>query len=286
MREPAGGLEYGLLCGVSAVAKKKCVYITGGSSGIGLGLARFYASAGDDVILLARDREKLAGAVSDCRQVAANSEQIIAGESLDITAYPGLPTAVDELVGRHGLPDLVLLCAGVAGNKRFLDCSAAEFDLMMDINLAGSREVVRALLPAMLQRDSGQLAFVSSMAGLVGMYGYSAYSASKFAVNGLAQSLQQELAGTGVSVHVICPPEVNTPMIAAETAQAVPQTRFLKDLVGTLEPDEAARKIAAGLDRRRLVIIPGFRARLVAWSARHFPAIFSKSIALLLRWKF
>ena len=102
----------------------------------------------------------------------------------------------------------------------------------------------------------------------------------------LAQSLQQELAGTGVSVHVICPPEVNTPMIAAETAQAVPQTRFLKDLVGTLEPDEAARKIAAGLDRRRLVIIPGFRARLVAWSARHFPAIFGKSIALLLRWKF
>lgn len=268
------------------MSPRQCVYITGGSSGIGLGLARFYASEGCDVVLLARDRAKLDVAADSCRKVAASPEQNICGVSLDITAYESLPAEFDEVVALHGLPDLVILCAGVSGNKTFLETTADEFDQIVNINLAGSREVARALLPSMLQRGSGQIAFVSSMAGLTGIYGYSAYSASKFAVTGLSQALRQELAGSGVTVHLLCPPEVDTPMIAAESSTAVPQTRFLKDLVGTLQPDVAAKKIAGGLRRRKPVIVPGFRAGLMVWMARHFPGMFAKCSELLLRWKF
>jgi 3-dehydrosphinganine reductase len=268
------------------VTAKKRIYITGGSSGIGLGLARHYASAGNDLVLLARDQSKLDAAVSACRDLAVNAGQVIAAVSLDITAYDKLAMRMDSVVFDYGSPDLLILSAGIAGNKIFLDTSAAEFDRMVDINLAGSREVARTLLPAMLQRGSGQIAFVSSIAGLMGIYGYSAYSASKFAVTGLSQALRQELAGTGVSVHLVCPPEVNTPMIQAESLAAVPQTRFLKDLVGTLEPDVVARKIARGIDRRKALIVPGVRAGLMVWTSRHFPGLFAWSSERLLRWKF
>jgi 3-dehydrosphinganine reductase len=264
----------------------KKVYITGGSSGIGLALAHFYAQRGDDIVLLARDQEKLDAAVISCKSMSVNVSQVIKGKSLDVTAYHSLPAAMEEVVARDGLPDLLILCAGVAGNKTFLDTSAAEFDRIVDINLAGSREVARAILPGMLQRGSGQVAFVSSMAGLVGLYGYGAYSASKFAVTGFVQALRQELAGSGVSVHLICPPEVNTPMIAAESQASVPQTRFLKDLLGTMEPEVAAIKIARGISKHKAVVIPGVRASMMVWVARHFPELFARSSELLLRWKF
>lgn len=265
---------------------KKRIYITGGSSGIGLGLARFYAKAGHDIILLARDQEKLNAAVSSCLSMTVTPSQIIKGESLDITGYDKLPAAMASLLAREGLPDLIILCAGVAGNKRFLDTSAQEFDRIVDINLSGSREIARSVLPGMLQRGSGQIAFVSSMAGLVGLYGYGAYSASKFAVTGFAQALRQELAGSGVSVHLICPPEVNTPMIAAESQDSVPQTRFLKSLIGTMEIETAAKKIVKGIRKHKPVIIPGIRANMMVWVARHFPELFARSSELLLRWKF
>lgn len=214
--------------------KRKNVYITGGSSGIGLALARVYARAGDSVVLLARDASKLDRAVRECRALAINTEQSVAAASLDITAYDQLQANMDATVAEHGLPDLLVLSAGVATNKTFMDTSRAEFDWLVDVNFAGSRETARTVLPAMLSRGSGQIAFISSSAGLVGLYGYSAYSASKFAVTGFVQALRQELVGTGVSVNLVCPPEVATPMIAAESATALPQTRFLKDLVGTL----------------------------------------------------
>lgn len=265
---------------------KQNVYITGGSSGIGLALARHYAAAGVDLVLLARDQGKLDEAVAACRALATVADQDISAEPLDITDYQHLDESMQEIVQRRGMPDLVVLSAGVAVNGRFLDISAAEFDRVVDINLAGSREVVRAMLPGMLRRGSGQIALVSSMSGLVGLYGYTAYSASKFAVTGFSQALRQELFGTGVSVNLVCPPEVSTPMIAAEAATVLPQTRFLKDLVGTMKPELAARKIARGIRRNKAVIIPGVVANLLAATARHFPGLFNWSCALMLKWKF
>ena len=182
------------------MSRKQSVYITGGSSGIGLALAKHYAAAGADLVLLARDRVKLDEAVSVCLAFAGNSGQTIVAEPLDITDYQQLEANMQHILQRHGLPDLVILSAGVALNGRFLDTSAAEFDRVVDINLAGSREVVRAILPGMLQRGSGQVALISSLTGLMGLYGYTAYSASKFAVTGFAQALRCEMKPHGIRV--------------------------------------------------------------------------------------
>jgi short-subunit dehydrogenase len=212
--------------------------------------------------------------------------QKFAGESIDVGALDKLPAVVHRLSAKYGTPDLLLLSAGTAVNAPFLDTPPALFDDIMQINLAGSREMIRAVLPAMCERGAGQIAMISSMAGLHGIYGYGAYSASKFAVTGLAQVLRQELAGSGVSVHLVCPPEVDTPMIAAESAVAVQQTRFLKNLMGTLPPDLAARRIVRGIRRQKALIVPGYRASITAGIARVFPALFDASCTLLLRWRF
>jgi short-subunit dehydrogenase len=268
---------------VTAVNNRKCVYIVGGSSGIGLALARVYVRAGDNVILLARNASKLEQAVHECLALAVDAKQLVAASPLDITAYHQLQAGMDAVVAEHGLPDRLILSAGVATNKTFLGTSREEFDWVMDVNFAGSREAARSVLPGMLARGSGQIAFISSSAGLVGLFGYSAYSASKFAVTGFVQALRQELIGTGVSINLVCPPEVATPMIAAEAATALPQTRFLKGLVGTLAPDVAASKIARGLRRNRPVVVPGIRASIVLWFERHFQAAFNYASEMLLR---
>jgi short-subunit dehydrogenase len=266
--------------------KRQQVWITGGSSGIGLALGAHYVKRGSNLVLLARDAKKLQTAVEVCSAGLDGESQRVVGEPVDVTDYERLPHRVQALIAARGTPDLLIHCAGSAVNGTFLETSGPGFDNLMDVNLSGSREFSRLVLPDMLQRGSGQIVFVSSMAGLTGIYGYTAYCASKFAVTGFALALRQELAGSGVSVHLVCPPEVATPMIAEEAESVLPQTRFLKDLVGTLSPEAAAVKIARGISRRKRVIIPGLRAGIVAWTAQHFPGLFESAGNVLLHRRF
>ena len=263
-------------CSRRLFATKRRVYITGGSSGIGLSLALRYARNGDDVILLARNQDKLDDAVGLCRVETLGDKQVIAGVSLDIAELNSLQVKMDAITREYGQPDLLILSAGSAGNKTFLDMNSEEFDSMMALNFSASREMARCVLPAMLQRDNGQIAFISSTAGLMGIYGYSAYCASKYAITGFVMALQQELYGTGVSAILVCPSEVATPMIAAESGSVLPQTRRLKDLGGTLSPEKAANIIFDGINKNKYLIKTGFVAHLFDFTHRVFPWLFRK----------
>lgn len=261
------------------------VFITGGSSGIGLELAKHYVQEGDNVVLLARNQSKLDDAVVECEHIAS-AGQAVSSASLDVADFDTLPVELEAICAQHGTPDLLILSAGVVESKRFLEMSREDFDWIMQVNLGGVREVTRNVLPAMLARGSGQLVIISSMAGLIGTYGYSAYCASKFALQGFAASLQHEIAGTGVSINMVCPGEVDTPMVQAEAGSILPQTRFMKDTVGTLPADVAARKIAAGIAADKSLIVPGVRPWLTSRFARHFPRLFTASTSWLLKLKF
>ena len=253
---------------------KQRVYITGGSSGIGLSLAIRYARNGDDVILLARNQDKLDEAVRQCSAETLTTDQLVTGVSLDISEFNTLQKKMNAITDEYGQPDLLILSAGIAGNKTFLDMSSEEFDTMMALNFSASREMARCVLPAMLERGCGQIAFISSMVGLMGVYGYSAYCASKYAVTGFVMALQQELYGTGVYATLVCPSEVATPMIAAEADSVLPQTRLLKDLGGTLTPEKAADIIFKGIKNKKSVVKTGFVAHLFDFTNRVFPWVF------------
>ena len=266
------------------MATAHTVYITGGSSGIGLALAERYARAGDNLVLLARNQAKLDTAVQGLRAITASAQQIVVGVSLDVSDTAALPSAMAKIAHQYGLPDVLILSAGDGVNARFLDTPASEFERLMTVNFIGSRELARAALPDMLQRKAGHIVFISSMAGIFGIYGYTAYAASKFAVRGLVESLQQEMYGSGVVISLICPGEVATPMIAGESAGVLPQTRLLKDLAGTLSIDRAADLMFKAISKRKALIIPGALPQLMDWTHRHLPGVFRWACRLAIAW--
>ena len=264
------------------MSNSRCVYLTGGSSGIGHSLAKRYARAGDNVILIANKQATLDSAVRECRACATKTHQLIAGVSIDLSDTDSIQASVAKVVDEYGEPDLLILCAGIAGNGTFLTMSSDEFDRIMAINFTASREMARCILPGMLGKGRGKIVFMSSMSGLMGVYGYSGYCASKYAITGFAQALQQELYGTGVKAIIVCPSEVATPMIAAEAATVLPQTRLLKDLVGTLSPDKAADIITKGIDQGKHIVLTGFTAKLFVFLNRVFPGLFRRIVRLII----
>lgn len=160
-------------------------------------------------------------------------------------------------------------CAGVQDAARFEDLSEDAFRRVVDINLVGSRNVAAAVLPRLGR--GGHLVLIASMAGLVANYGYAAYAASKYGVVGLGQVLRIEQRPRGVDVSVVCPPEVETPMVDEERRTMLPATRALKGMAGTLELEPAVREILRGIDRRRAVIVPGRAARRTLLLTRLLP---------------
>lgn len=259
------------------------VVITGGSSGIGLGIAKEYVKKGANIVLLARNLQRLESAVSECKSIVENNNQSILSFSIDVTNKEQLDACVDDITSQLGAPDLLILSAGIIASERFIDISDQRFNNIIETNVMGSRLVVRAFSTAMIRKKTGHICFISSLAGVIPAYGYSAYSASKFALVGMAGVIRQEFAEYNIGVSVVCPPEVDTPMVVNEAEHILPQTRFTKDLGGTLSVEEVTRCIIKGVTKNRFMIIPGLRAKISYWHSRVFPNTFRAIMQMLVR---
>jgi 3-dehydrosphinganine reductase len=192
---------------VTIPIKFRHVFITGGSSGIGLALAHRAVSEGAKVSILARSTEKLAEAKRSI-QLATGVE--VATFSADVRDYDAVSKAIDE----SGPIDVLIVNQGVFIGKELEKQSPEEVKFMIDVNLTGSFNVIKAALPAMKAREGrgpASISLVSSQAGQAGIYGYTAYSASKFGLQGLAQALQQEVISDGIHVTLLFPPDTDTP---------------------------------------------------------------------------
>ncbi len=262
----------------------KTIVITGGSSGMGLDLARSYSSQGENVVLLARNQARLDDAVNECKALVQHASQQILSFSVDVSNKEQLAATVTEIKQKISTPNILILSAGIVASERFIEQSDDAFENILQTNLFGSRAVARAFLPDMIKRGSGQVCFVSSLGGLISTYGYSAYSASKFAVIGMAGAMRQELAEYKVGVNVLCPPEVDTPMVTKESEHILPQTRFIKDIGGTLQVQTVTKAALKGIAKNHFIIVPGLMAKISYWQARVFPRTFAWFIQLLVRY--
>lgn len=261
----------------------KTIVVTGGSSGIGLDIARAYTKQGANIILLARNQLRLYEAIAECKTFVTSDKQQLLSFSVDVTDKIQLANAVTAIKKQVGEPDLLILSAGIVASERFIEQSDDDFDAIIQTNVMGSRAVARAFLPDMIERRTGQICFISSLGGIISTYGYSAYSASKFAVVGMAGCMRQELAEYNIGISVVCPPEVDTPMVTKESEHILPQTRFIKDLGGTLQPKTVTRATLKGLAKNQFIIVPGVMAKLSYWQARVFPKTFGVIIQFLVR---
>jgi 3-dehydrosphinganine reductase len=250
------------------------VLITGGSSGIGKALAGLLLDAGAHVCIAARGQARIDEALAELR-TRARAEQILTSVALDVGDREAVEAAVPTIVAALGGPvDLLINNAGITYPAAMLDTPPELFDEIMRVNFFGTVHVTRALLPGMIAAPGPrQIAIVSSLAGVIGVYGYSAYSASKFAVVGFAECLHQELLAHGIGVSVVFPPDTDTPMLAEENRIKPEQTRVVAGNVEVLSPEVVARAIVVGLRRGRFWIVPGFGSKLSFFMIRRFPGL-------------
>lgn len=251
------------------------VLITGGSSGIGLDLAKAYVKLGANVMLIARNQSRLEDAVQACRTLSSMADQKVMAFSVDVGDSEALNRTINDIKQQIGTLDLMILSAGIVQSVRFMEQSEQDFNDIMHTNVVGSRTVAKAFLPDMIKQGQGQVCFVSSLGGLIATYGYSAYSASKFALIGMAGALRQELYSSGVGVSVLCPPEVDTPMVTKEAGHILPETRFVKDIGGLLSTSTVTKATIKGINKNQFIIVPGFKGKLSYMLARYVPNTFS-----------
>lgn len=250
------------------------VLITGGSSGIGRAVADLAASKGAHVTFLARNPERLASAVDEIEESCVRDGQRVLGLRCDVTQWEQVADAVAHAERDFGPIDVLFACAGYCYPARFTELPIEEFEGMVGTNLLGTMYAARAAAPGMVERGHGHIAMVSSMGGLVGVYGYSAYSASKFGVVGFAEVLRNEMKPHGVGVSVLCPPNVDTPGYAREIATEPPETAKLNGNVKAVSPQAMGRAFVEAVERRRYLILPKLSHRLLHRAKGLVPELF------------
>jgi 3-dehydrosphinganine reductase len=222
------------------------VVITGGSSGIGLATARELVSHGARVSLLARDEARLAD--------AATLVGAVASASADVARPEALRVAIDALVSEGGPCDVLITAAGSAHPGYFERLDDSVFRDQMEVDYFGTLHAVRAVVPSMIERGRGHLVTVSSTAGLIGVFGYTAYAPAKYAVRGLAETLRSELAPHGIVVACAYPPDTRTPGFDAENELKPAETERISAAIKPRDADQVARAIVRGIEKDRLVI--------------------------------
>jgi 3-dehydrosphinganine reductase len=252
--------------------------ITGGSSGIGKATAKLLAQQGANVSLIARDRTKLAIAQQEIKAVALNPAQQILIFVADVSQQPEIALAIDQAIAALGTPQLLVTSAGIAHPGYFAEIPLKVFEQTMAVNYFGSLYAIKAVLPAMEPEKTGNIVLISSGAGIVGIYGYTAYCPSKFALRGLAESLRGELKPKGITVTIIYPPDTDTPQLAAENKIKPPETKKITATAKTWTAEAVAEEIIRGVAKGRFAIAPG--AELTALNRLH------SLIAPLLNWYF
>jgi short-subunit dehydrogenase len=259
----------------------KTVYITGGSAGIGLALAKQAASRGAHVLLLARDPARLAKAVVEVRGDAKAGVRVDA-RVLDVTDRARVDAVLAEAVTTFGAPDVLVNNAGRALPRPFDQVSAEQFDATLRLNLGAPRDTIAALLPHLRQRR-GCILNVSSVAGLIGIYGFTDYSASKFGLVGFSEALRQELRPDGVTVQVLCPPDTDTPGFERENVGKPAETKALSKGASLLSADQVARAALEALGTSTFLIVPGLQGKLAAWAKRLAPGLLAWGLDRVVR---
>jgi 3-dehydrosphinganine reductase len=238
----------------------KQVLITGGSSGIGLALAKLLSGLGAHVCILARREDVLQQALIEIKSVRQNANQRFDAFAVDVSDPTLVNQVIRDIIRLHGAPDIVVNSAGVVQPGLFQDLTPEAFKWNMDINFFGTVNVIQAVVPEMIKRGSGIIANVSSMAGFLGTYGYTAYGASKYAVRGFSDALRAEMKPHGIHVHIVFPPDTDTPQLVYDNANKPFVTKELSGAARAMSAEAVSASIIKGITRREYIITPGFDA--------------------------
>jgi short-subunit dehydrogenase len=232
--------------------------LTGAASGMGAELAVQLAAKGANLALIDRNQAGLEATAARAATGPKITTHVM--DIADEAAIEALPSAVTQA---HGRVNLLINNAGVALVGTFEQASLADFEWLMNINFWGAVRLTHAFLPLLRRQKTAQIVLLSSVFGLIGPPGQTAYAASKFALRGFGESLRHELAGTGIGVTLVHPGGIDTNIARAarvgekmDPSAAQAGVALFQKMLKT-KPDVAARRIIAGIEAREKRVLIG-----------------------------
>jgi 3-dehydrosphinganine reductase len=226
--------------------------ITGGSSGIGLSTAELLSSRGSRVVLIARDDEKL-------EKAASSMDGVVGTYSLDVSDWHSVETASSRILEEHGHPNIIINSAGVVYPGRLEDLEISLIDRMVDIDLKGTIHICKAFMGSMAA--PGHIVNISSMAGVIGLYGYTGYSAAKFGIRGFSEALRMELESKNIGVSVVFPPDTDTPQLEFENRTKPPELQSISGTITAIPAERVAKAILKGITDNDFLVFPDMSSK-------------------------
>jgi 3-dehydrosphinganine reductase len=264
--------------------RNKKVLITGGSSGIGLAIAKLLAREGAHLWLMARRKYLLEQALEELKSHRSSPDQRFETLCADVSQYEQVAQCINQLQHNGDLPDLLIHSAGIAQPAYVMDLNLEDARQLMEVNYLGSVYITKALLPGLLARGSGTLVFISSMTGVFSFPGYSAYGASKYAQRGFCDALRAEMRGKGIDISIVFPADTDTPQYKAEQPFRPPEVKVISKLDPVMSPEEVAQFVLKGIKRKQYLIIPGASSRFFYWFLSALGPFAYSVIDLILAW--
>ena len=225
------------------------VVVTGGSSGIGLEVAKVYARRGASVSLIARNMDRLEAARNEIERTLKDSGKVFV-VGADVASGAELSAAIQACEAALGPCDILVASAGVVEPGWFHEQQADVFQAQWQTNVTGVVNAVRAVYAGMRRRGEGRIMIVCSAAAFIGIPAYTAYCASKSALVGFTDALRLEAMPVGVAVGICFPPDTDTPQLTRELHNRPKEAEMLMGRIKPRRAAEIAEKIISGIDRR------------------------------------
>lgn len=243
----------------------RVVLITGASSGIGKQLALDFAARRAVVVGCGRSIARLKETLIEVRRLSPKSLMV----GCDVSDAEQVRGMIGKVLGDYGRIDILINNAGIGMRQPFVETPIEKIDEILRTNYLGAVYCAREALPSMIARRSGYIVNISSGAGLIGTLNMSAYCASKFALNGWAESLYHELKPLGIHVAIVCPGPVATDFNRGfrQSEPKAPPALFVR-------PKDVARQVFKAIEKNKFeIIMPGWLSLLCAVK-RHAPNLF------------
>jgi len=248
----------------------KVALVTGGASGMGRIIAMRLANMGSRVAIFDVNEEGL--------ELTAAAHDNITPIRCDIGDLADVESRVAQAQGTLGPIDLLVHAAALMPSHKLVDHTHAGMERLFRINYFGTTYMVQAVLPEMLKRRSGRVIAFGSIAGHALVPHMGGYCATKSAVNTYMEVLQNELRNSGVRVHLVCPPAVNTPLIDQTLATDSPGSIIEAKKSGRLsDPEKIVDAIEKGIEKDKDIIYPGEARLLMLWHTL-FPRLWWKVV--------
>ena len=209
--------------------KDKVAFITGGGRGIGRAIAILFAKEGADIAIGDVNKEDLD---KTCQDIEALGRKTLSLQ-MDVTDYVKVEEAVNKILDKFGKVDILVNNAGITKDNLLLRMSELEWDLVLDVNLKGSFNCIKAVSRPMIKQRQGRIINIASIIGIIGNAGQANYSASKAGIIALTKTAAKELASRNINVNAIAPGFIQTEMTAKlpedvkeKMKEAIPLNKF------------------------------------------------------------